>query len=108
VLSKQIAYRLLEPALRLSEAVPIVCREGKADTLLAQLAVQRVDLVLSDAPVGPTIRVRALNHLLGECEDSAPLKVLGGAGASLVTSPARRSRWTGCSLLPPARCQFAS
>jgi LysR family transcriptional activator of nhaA len=26
-----------------------------------------LDLVLTDAPIGPTIKVRAFNHLLGEC-----------------------------------------
>lgn len=67
VLSKLIAYRLLEPALRLSEPVQFICRDGKAEELLADLAVHRLDLVLSDTPVTPTIRVRAFNHLLGEC-----------------------------------------
>lgn len=67
VLPKLIAYRLLEPALRLTEPVHIVCREDKPDRLLADLAVHELDLVLADAPIGPTIKVRAFNHLLGEC-----------------------------------------
>lgn len=67
VLPKLIAYRLLEPALRLADPVHIVCREDKADRLLADLAVHELDLVLADAPIGPTIKVRAFNHLLGEC-----------------------------------------
>jgi len=67
VLSKLIAYRLLEPALRLPEPIQVVCREGKTEQLLAELAVHRLDLVLSDTPVSPTVRVRAFNHLLGEC-----------------------------------------
>lgn len=67
VLSKLIAYRLLEPALRLPGPISVVCREGKTEQLLAELAVQRLDLVLSDTPVAPTIRVRAFNHVLGEC-----------------------------------------
>jgi LysR family transcriptional activator of nhaA len=75
VLSKLIACRLLEPALHLPEPVQIICREGKADTLLAELAVHHLDLVLSDAPVGPTMKVRVFNHLLGEC------------GASFFASP---------------------
>jgi LysR family transcriptional activator of nhaA len=67
VLSKLIAYRLLKPALHLSEPVHVVCREGRAEDLLADLALHRLDLVLSDAPVTPAIHVRAFNHLLGEC-----------------------------------------
>jgi len=65
--SKLIAYRLLQPALQLPEPVRIVCREDRPERLLAELSVHGLDLVLSDAPVGPAIKVRAFNHLLGEC-----------------------------------------
>jgi len=64
---KLIAYRLLEPALHLPEQVRIVCREDRPDRLLAELSTQALDLVLSDAPVGAAVKVRAYNHLLGEC-----------------------------------------
>ncbi|MBM3223805.1 MAG: transcriptional activator NhaR [Candidatus Tectomicrobia bacterium] len=67
VLPKLIAYRLLEPALHLSTPVQVICREGKLDRLLAELAVYELDVVLSDAPSGSMNRVRAFNHLLGEC-----------------------------------------
>jgi len=67
VVPKLIAYRILEPALRLPEAVRLECREETPERLLAELAVHRLDLVLTDAPVGPTAKVRAFNHLLGEC-----------------------------------------
>jgi len=63
---KLIAYRLLEPALRLNESVCVVCREDKPERLLADLAVHELDLVISDAPIGPGIRVRAFSHPLGE------------------------------------------
>jgi LysR family transcriptional activator of nhaA len=67
VLPKLITYRLLEPALRLPESVQIICREDKSDRLLAELSVHGLDLVLSDTPIPPSIKVRAFNHLLGEC-----------------------------------------
>ena len=67
VLPKLVAHRLLKPAFRLREPVHIICREGKHEDLLAELAVHRLDIVLSDAPVGSTANVRAFNHLLGEC-----------------------------------------
>lgn len=67
VVPKLVAQRLLAPALKLSEPVRIVCREDKPDRLLAELAVHNLDVVLADAPVGPSIRVRAFSHLLGEC-----------------------------------------
>ena len=70
VLPKLVAYRLLEPALHLPEPVQIVCDENYLDYLLAELAAHRLDLVLSDAPMTPTVSVRAYNHLLGECSVS--------------------------------------
>jgi LysR family transcriptional activator of nhaA len=67
VVPKLVARRLLEPALQRPETVRLVCREDKPDRLLAELAVHNLDVVLSDAPVGPSIRIRAFSHLLGEC-----------------------------------------
>jgi LysR family transcriptional activator of nhaA len=66
VLPKSVAYRLLQPALAYPD-VRVVCREGKTEELLAELSLHRLDLVLSDAPLSPTLSVRAFSHLLGEC-----------------------------------------
>jgi LysR family transcriptional activator of nhaA len=68
VVPKLIAYRLLAPALE--EPLHVICREDKPDRLLAELAIHALDVVLSDAPVTPTARVRAFSHLLGECGTS--------------------------------------
>jgi len=67
VLPKLVVYRLLEPVRRLGHPVHIVCREGKPEPLLAELAIHKLDLVLADAPVGASTSVRAFHHLLGEC-----------------------------------------
>jgi LysR family transcriptional activator of nhaA len=67
VVPKLIAHRLLEPALALPDRVRIVCLEDRTDRLLAELALHALDLVISDAPIGPHVNVRAFNHLLGEC-----------------------------------------
>lgn len=67
-LPKWIAYHLISPALQLPGPVRIICYEHRLDRLLAELAVNDLDLVLSDAPVGPQVKVRAFNHLLGECD----------------------------------------
>ena len=64
--SKTIAYRLIEPATRLRGPVRIVCREWKLDSLLAELAAHRLDLVIAGAPIPPSVSVRAYNHRLGE------------------------------------------
>ncbi len=67
VLPKLVAYRLLEPALELDEPVRLECREGNMETLLADLATHRVDMVLTDRPVDAGFSIRAYNHLLGDC-----------------------------------------
>lgn len=67
VMPKLIAYRILERAYSLPDPVQIICQEGKADRLLADLSVHALDLVLTDSPIDPTIRVKAYNHQLGEC-----------------------------------------
>jgi LysR family transcriptional activator of nhaA len=67
VLPKEIAHRLIEPALRLDTPVRLVCREAGLDRLVADLAAHEVDVVLSDAPLTPSLNVRAYNHRLGEC-----------------------------------------
>jgi LysR family transcriptional activator of nhaA len=67
VVPKLVARRLLEPALRQVDPVRLVCREDKPERLIAELALHNLDVVLSDSPVGPSIRVRAFSHLLGEC-----------------------------------------
>ncbi len=63
---KLIAYRLLRPALEGHEAVQITCREDHPDQLVAQLAVHALDVVISDTPAPPHVRVKVFNHLLGE------------------------------------------
>jgi LysR family transcriptional activator of nhaA len=67
-LPKWIAYYLINPALQLPGGVRVICHEHRIDRLLAELAVNDVDVVLADAPVGPQVKVRAFNHLLGECD----------------------------------------
>jgi LysR family transcriptional activator of nhaA len=66
VVPKLVAHRLLLPALSLPEPVHVICREDKPERLLAELGVHALDLVLSDAPVGPGAMVKAYSHLLGE------------------------------------------
>lgn len=63
---KSLAYRLLRPAVRLPEPVRIICREWRLDRLLAELALHRLDLVISDSPVPSNIDVRAYSHKLGK------------------------------------------
>ena len=65
-LPKLTTYRLLEPALVMQPAFRLHVRIDKTERLLGELAVHAVDLVIADAPMMPSLRVRAFNHLLGE------------------------------------------
>ncbi len=64
---KLIAHRLLEPALETDHPIELVCVEDSPESLLGSLATYSIDLVLSDAPRGSQVAVRAFDHLLGEC-----------------------------------------
>jgi LysR family transcriptional activator of nhaA len=68
VVPKEIAYRILKPTLGLKRPVRLACREGTLERLVADLAVHEVHVVLSDAPVTPSLNVRAYSHSLGTCE----------------------------------------
>lgn len=67
VVPKRVARALLDPALHLGVPVRLVCREDRPERLLAALAVHELDVVLTDAPVPASVRVKAFNHELGEC-----------------------------------------
>lgn len=66
-LPKLVTYRLLQPALRMAEPVRLLLRDGRPERLFAELSVHRLDLVLTDAPLPPSVSIRAYDHLLGEC-----------------------------------------
>ena len=66
VVPKLLAYRVLEPVFNMPDSVRLVCLEASLADLLADLSVHKIDLVLADAPMSPTLNVRAYNHLLGE------------------------------------------
>ena len=63
---KLVAQQIIEPAMLLPNPVRVVCREGDLDSLLAELAVHRLDLVVSDRPLPSGSHVRAFNHALME------------------------------------------
>jgi len=67
VMPKSIAHRFLIPALHMDEPVRMICREATLDSLLAELAVHRIDLLLADRPIPATVSMRGSSHKLGEC-----------------------------------------
>ena len=66
IVPKLLAYRVLEPILQMQESVRLICNEAPLVDLLADLSVHKLDVVLADCPINPTLNIRAYNHLLGE------------------------------------------
>ena len=69
-LPKLVALRVLEPATRLEDPVRVVCQEGHLDELLGDLAIHRLDLIISDRPLPSGSHVKAFNHPLGDSDVS--------------------------------------
>jgi LysR family transcriptional activator of nhaA len=67
VIPKILAVDILEGSLNHEDGLKLVCREGDFDALLSELALNRIDIILSDRPLGPGVPIRAFNHTLGEC-----------------------------------------
>lgn len=80
---KSVASRLLKPVLHQTDVVRLICHEGRLATLMADLAIHRLDAVLADRPMPPNVSVRAFSHLLGE------------SAMSLFGAPELRARLTG-------------
>jgi len=63
---KLVTNEILKPVFQMPQAVHVVCREGKLEDLLAQLAAHRLDVVLADEPASSSQPARTFNHLLHE------------------------------------------
>jgi LysR family transcriptional activator of nhaA len=63
---KLIAERIVAPALTAETPVRVRCQEASLEQLLAELAVHKLDIVLSDQPVPDGLSLKAFNHRLGE------------------------------------------
>jgi LysR family transcriptional activator of nhaA len=64
---KIVTSEFLAPVFEMADPVHVVCREGKLEDLLGQMAAHRLELVLADepAPSGARAGVRTFQHLLG-------------------------------------------
>ncbi len=65
---KLIAYRLIEPLIKMPESVQIQCHEDKTERLLAEISLHSLDIVLSDVPATPASGKGIFNHYLGRSQ----------------------------------------
>lgn len=72
-LPKLVAYRLLQATQQLAQQVRLVCMEDEFESLLADLALGKLDVVLTDRTVRAGGSLKVFSHLLGESD----LKLFG-------------------------------
>lgn len=70
VVPKSIAYHLLSPAMNDIQNMRMICHEGDINELLAQLALHRLDLVISESPIPSDVSINGYSHSLGSCGSS--------------------------------------
>ncbi|WP_288380343.1 LysR family transcriptional regulator [uncultured Massilia sp.] len=73
VIAKTMAFRLLQPAREAGLAMRLICKEGRFDDLVVELAAHRLDLVIADQGLPTGGAVRGHTRLLG----SSTLTVMG-------------------------------
>lgn len=66
VIPKVLAHHLLKPALNADDSIRLICHEGDQLDLLAALAINKLDLIITDQPLEPGGHVKAYTHQLAE------------------------------------------
>ncbi|MFM8952622.1 MAG: sodium-dependent bicarbonate transport family permease [Planctomycetaceae bacterium] len=99
-LPKLTTYKLLEPALAMQPPFRLHVRIDKTERLLGELAVHALDLVVADAPMMPSLKVRDFSHFWVRpvCRSSAPRRSPARHDGS---SPRR-------SMAPPCCCRHSA
>ncbi|MBY0240142.1 MAG: transcriptional activator NhaR [Burkholderiaceae bacterium] len=72
-LPKPVAYHFLSVTSKLEKNVKLICMEDEYDALLADLALNKLDVVLTDRAVRATPSLRVFSHLLME----SPMQLYG-------------------------------
>ncbi len=89
-----VANEILRPLFLPERPVHLVCRDGKADELLTQLAAHRLDVVLAEEAPPGSASIRVFDHPLGNAAclfaavDTLARRLRPGFPASLTGAPA--------------------
>lgn len=68
VVPKLVAWRVIAPLMEADRPFRVVCHTGSLDTLVADLAAHRLDLVLSSSALPASAGLKAFSHFLGESD----------------------------------------
>jgi len=66
VIPKVMVYEILNGCFDLDNRFVLECHEGGLPSLLADLSINKLDLIISDQPLPVGVSVRAVNHYLGQ------------------------------------------
>jgi LysR family transcriptional activator of nhaA len=66
VVPNLVAWRVIAPLMQGERPFRVVCHTGSLDTLVADLAARRLDLVLSTSALPADAGLKAFSHFLGE------------------------------------------
>lgn len=67
VIAKVFSFNLLKSIYKMDNSIKLVCKETSLEVLLGELAVNKLDAVLSDAPLPTGSPLKAYSHLVGKC-----------------------------------------
>lgn len=66
IIPKVLAFDLFKTCLDYDENLKLICKEGDLNSLLADLALNKIDIIFSDQPLPPGGNIKAYNHYVGE------------------------------------------
>jgi LysR family transcriptional activator of nhaA len=98
-LPKLTAYRLLEATTRLEKPVRLVCFEDQFEALLGELALHKLDVVLTDRAVHPGTTLGVFSHQLFESETI----IVGAPALAQVYADGFPDNLNGAPFLLPTR-----
>lgn len=67
VIAKVFSFNLLKAVYTMDASIKLVCKESSLDVLLGELAVNKLDAVLSDTSLPTGSGLKAYSHLVGKC-----------------------------------------
>jgi len=67
VIAKVFSFNLLKTVHDMDDSIKVVCKETSLEVLLGELAVNKLDAVLSDTSLPTGSPLKAYSHLIGKC-----------------------------------------
>jgi len=67
VIAKVFSFNLLKSIYKMDNSIKLVCKETSLEVLLGELAVNKLDAVLSDTSLPTGSPLKAYSHLVGKC-----------------------------------------